>query len=177
MVWQWHHFLPASKTRQSTLDRVCHIVLNWKLLHIVHAKLCLTEHYHINSKNGVNFQVTLKWNHAKRNHIKRDLCVMRFVFIIFCVSLCSNVQSFFIYLFAAAKHGVTERACLALLHQSLAWDIILCQFHPPLITCSVTVNHCNNVLSSPFHFSKWPFYFKEFICRAWLFPYNFHFQS
>jgi len=171
MAWQWHHFLPASKTRQSTLDIVCHIVLNWKLLHIVHASLCLTEHYHINSKSGVNFQVTLK-----RKHIKRDLHVMRFVFIIFCVSLCSNVQSFLFTCLLLPNTG--NRMCMfgiaspkpGIRHNPMP---IPSTSHHMQCHCE----HCNNVLSSPFHFSKWPFYFKEFICTAYLFPYKFLFQS
>jgi len=32
MVWRWHHFLLASNTR-ITPDRLCQIMLNWKLSH------------------------------------------------------------------------------------------------------------------------------------------------
>ena len=35
-----------------------------------------TEHHHINLKFGVNFQVTLKQNRAKRNCIKKILALL-----------------------------------------------------------------------------------------------------
>lgn len=72
MAWQWCHFSLQYKTNAAT-DRLCQIVLNWKILHIVWAKSCKTENYHINSKGGIHFWVALKWNRAKRNHIKLDL--------------------------------------------------------------------------------------------------------
>jgi hypothetical protein len=72
MAWQWHHVSLQYKTNAAT-DHLCQIVLNWKILHIVWAKSCETENYHIHSKSGINFQVVLKWNHAKRNHVKLDL--------------------------------------------------------------------------------------------------------
>jgi len=36
--WQWCHFLLASNTRRVTVDRVRHIMLDQKLLHIIYAK-------------------------------------------------------------------------------------------------------------------------------------------
>ena len=59
-----------------TMDRVCPFVLNWKLSCNVCAMSRWTKHYHVNSKSGVNFQVVLKQNHAKRNRIQRDLPVI-----------------------------------------------------------------------------------------------------
>jgi hypothetical protein len=56
------------KTRMTT-DCVCHIKLNQKLLCIVYAKSCLTTHYRVNLKSGVNFQAASKRNRAKRNRI------------------------------------------------------------------------------------------------------------
>ena len=49
------------KTRATT-DHACQIALN--------------QHYHVNSKSGVNFQVALKRNHAKRNRVKTALPVV-----------------------------------------------------------------------------------------------------
>jgi len=57
------------------MDCVRHIALNQKVLRICNAKLHYTENYHVNSESGVNFQVTLKQNYTKRNHIKQALPV------------------------------------------------------------------------------------------------------
>jgi hypothetical protein len=65
-----------SASLQHTTERVCHIVLNRKLSQTVYAKLYQHEHYCKNSKSGINFQVVLKWNHAKTNCVKIDLSVL-----------------------------------------------------------------------------------------------------
>jgi len=49
--------------KSEAMDSLCQIVLNQKLS--------------CKFNSGVNFQVTLKWCHAKRNCIKQDLCVLR----------------------------------------------------------------------------------------------------
>jgi hypothetical protein len=60
------------------MDCVYQITLNQKLPHIIYAKQHYTKHYRVNSKSGVNFQVMLKQNRAKRNHIKemRLYCIL-----------------------------------------------------------------------------------------------------
>jgi len=39
MLWQGRHFRLVSSTRRMTTDRVCHIMLNRKLLPIIYPKL------------------------------------------------------------------------------------------------------------------------------------------
>jgi hypothetical protein len=56
-------------------DRLCQIALNRKLLRIIFANSRKTANYRKISKSGVNFQVALKQNGAKRNSVKRDLPV------------------------------------------------------------------------------------------------------
>lgn len=56
-------------------DRLCQIALNRKLLCIIFAKSRKPANYRENLKSGVNFQVALKQNRAKRNSVKRDLSV------------------------------------------------------------------------------------------------------
>jgi hypothetical protein len=63
------------KTRV-TKDHAGEIASNRKLLHIIYAKLCYTENYHVNSKSGVNCHVTLKQNQGKRTYVKTDLPVL-----------------------------------------------------------------------------------------------------
>jgi hypothetical protein len=87
----------------------------------------------------------------KKSHKKRATCffVSKYVVFFYLLAYCCLTL-------------VAEHACSALHYQSLAWDMIQFQFHPPLITGCVIVNHYN-VLSSPYQFSKWPFYIKEFM--------------
>ena len=61
VAWQWCHFLLAFNTIQATINQVCHITLNQTLSH--------------KFESGVNSQVALKWNCAKRNRLKRDVPV------------------------------------------------------------------------------------------------------
>jgi hypothetical protein len=49
------------------VDHVRYITLSQKLLHIIYAHSHKTKHNRIHSKNGVNFQVTLRQNHLKRH--------------------------------------------------------------------------------------------------------------
>jgi len=59
------------------MDRVCHIALNRKLLHICNAKAHYNENYNRNSESGVNVQATLKQNwtmhHCDNWRIKNQL--------------------------------------------------------------------------------------------------------
>jgi hypothetical protein len=56
-------------------DRLYQIALNRKLLRIVFAKSRKPADYRENLRSGVNFQVALKQNRARRNIVKRDLPV------------------------------------------------------------------------------------------------------
>jgi hypothetical protein len=64
------------KTRVA-IFHLCQIVLQWKLSLIIYAKSCYTEHYNVNLRSGVNFLVVLKQNPSKRNHVQRDLPVLK----------------------------------------------------------------------------------------------------
>ena len=140
----------------------CQIVFDWTLSHKFKKWCKFSSHIKAKSRK-------------KKSHKKRPVCNEICIYYLLCFFVFKCAVFFYLLVYYCLSL-VTERACSALPHQSLAWDMILCKFHPPLITSSIIVNHCN-ILSSPFHFSKWPFYFKEFIFRACLFPYNFHFHS
>jgi hypothetical protein len=75
-------------------------------------------------------------SHKKQSLKKRPTCFFG-----------SKDVVFFYLLASCCLTLVAEHACSALHYQSLAWDI-QCQFHPPLITSCVIVNHCNKVLIS-----------------------------
>jgi hypothetical protein len=149
MAWQWHHFLLASNT---TIDRgscmphrvklkniaycPCQIVLNWTLWHKFKKWCKFSSHIKAKSRK-------------KKSYKKRPACNKICIYYLLCFIVFKYAVFFYLLVYCCLTM-VTECACLALHYQSLAWDMILCQFHPPLITSSVIVNHCNNALSSPF---------------------------
>ena len=136
MAWQWCHFY-ASPPALDKSDHglcmshcvchivyvtlcmshcVCHVVLNQKVLHIFNAKSHWTENYHVNSKRGVNLQVTLKQNCTKKSHKTGPARIL---------------SRFLSALPAIFNNSIWSRSyflCLIVFNHPAIWNSVLCNY-------------------------------------------------
>ena len=77
MHHSWHDSDVTASVQYKTNDHGLSMPRRIKLKIIVYhlCHIIFSEHCCVNLESGVNFQVVLKQNHAKRNYIKRNLPV------------------------------------------------------------------------------------------------------